>query len=195
MERDFTSKPWQYAINTAVTVGAKVLSCREVRNALVKCSLVNFVDRQILGIEEYFNSTGCSGCKIDVSHSIFIIDPQKLSQVRIRIPFYKNNKSNIVGDISLELSIDGAQCKRDIVDFLSTVNSEKLKFSIDTSSPGKGVGVMSKFLYCDVQTLKLVVTDAPIVVYFSKIQSKNIYKSHALIQETEDGNILKKIYF
>lgn len=57
------------------------------------------------------------------------------------------------------------------------------------------MGVMSKLLYCNIEKLKLAVTDKPTIVYFSSTRSKNVYKAHALIQETVDGDIIKKVYF
>lgn len=93
-------------------VNAEVLCCRKVNNITVKQSLITFIRQQNSGIQQYFNSVNSSGLEIDVDSSVFIIDPQKLSQVRIRIAFYRDKKSNINGDISLEILVNETQYKK-----------------------------------------------------------------------------------
>lgn len=176
------------------TVEAEVLCCRRVKNSFVRESLANFINQQKSGIEEYFKSVDHLGSEVDIDSSIFVINPQELDHVRVRIPFRKNNKS-IEGDISLEILVTGSERKEDIINFLSNDYGGMLGFRIITSSPGKGLGTMSKLLYCDIDKIKLVPTDEPTIVYISKTNSKNVYRAHALIQETREGSVLKKIYF
>lgn len=178
-----------------ITVSAEKICCRKVHNIAVQKSLTDFIySKKSLCIDSYFDSY-CSGAVIDISNSVFEINPRKIGKVMIRIPFFQVKKENVVGDISVDLSLIGAKNKKQVIDFFNDIKGDTFKFHIITSSPGIGMVDYSKLLYCNIKELDLIETDKDTIVYLSKNNSSNVYKAHKLVEEDIDGTVIKQIYY
>ena len=176
-------------------MSAEKICCRKVHNTTVQKSLTDFIySKKSLCIDPYFDSY-CPGAVIDISNSVFEINPRKIGKVMIRIPFFQVKKENIIGDISIDLSLAGAKNKKQVIDFLNGVESDTFKFRIITSSPGIGMGDYLKLLYCDIKEVDLIDTDEDTIVYLSKNNSSNVYRAHKLVQEDVNETVIKQIYY
>ena len=175
---------------------------RKIKNNVVKKELQSFIMKQKTNIDDYIISIEdpnimLTNVGVDIDSSIFMLDIRNIHIVFVEIPFYimENQKKEFFVGISLELYIKKHHSSKEIIDFLSTDESQILNFRITTSSPGMAFNEPAPFLFSDLDKLDLVSSDEPSFVYFSTTKSKNVYKAHALIQETLTGKILKKFYF